>query len=37
MVRKGVRIVLGTRANIEICGEASNGEEAIDILCETPG
>jgi DNA-binding NarL/FixJ family response regulator len=29
-VRKGVCIILGTRGDIEVCGEASNGQEAID-------
>ena len=29
VVRKGVYTVLGTRKNIEVCGEASNGEEAV--------
>jgi DNA-binding NarL/FixJ family response regulator len=29
-VRKGVRVILGTRGYIEVCGEASNGREAID-------
>jgi DNA-binding NarL/FixJ family response regulator len=28
-VRKGVASILETRADIEICGEASNGEEAV--------
>jgi YesN/AraC family two-component response regulator len=30
MVRKGVRMALGTRTNIGVCGQASNGEEAIE-------
>jgi DNA-binding NarL/FixJ family response regulator len=29
-VRKGVCVILGTRGDIEVCGEASNGQEAID-------
>ena len=29
-VRKGVCVILGTRGDIEVCGEASNGREAID-------
>src|ERR1700684_2611072 len=29
-VRKGVCVILGTRADIEVCGEAANGREAID-------
>jgi DNA-binding NarL/FixJ family response regulator len=29
-VRKGVCVILGTRDDIEVCGEASNGQEAID-------
>jgi DNA-binding NarL/FixJ family response regulator len=29
-VRKGVCVILGTRDDIEVCGEASNGREAID-------
>jgi two-component system response regulator NreC len=29
-VRMGVAAILSTRANIEVCGEASNGEEAIE-------
>jgi two-component system nitrate/nitrite response regulator NarL len=28
-VRKGVCAILGTRLDIEVCGEAANGEEAI--------
>jgi DNA-binding NarL/FixJ family response regulator len=28
-VRKGVCVILGTRGDIEVCGEASNGREAI--------
>ena|ERR1700736_5973563 len=28
-VRKGVCAILGTRLDIEVCGEASNGQEAI--------
>jgi DNA-binding NarL/FixJ family response regulator len=30
-VRVGVAAILATRANIEVCGEASNGQEAIEI------
>jgi DNA-binding NarL/FixJ family response regulator len=30
VVRKGVRSVLGTRKDIEVCGEAANGQEAIE-------
>jgi DNA-binding NarL/FixJ family response regulator len=29
-VRMGVAAILSTRANIEVCGEASNGKEAIE-------
>jgi DNA-binding NarL/FixJ family response regulator len=29
-VRKGVCVILGTRGDIEVCGEACNGQEAID-------
>jgi DNA-binding NarL/FixJ family response regulator len=29
-VRKGVCVILGTRGDIEVCGEAANGREAID-------
>jgi DNA-binding NarL/FixJ family response regulator len=29
-VRKGVCVILGTRGDIEVCGEAVNGQEAID-------
>ncbi|MDQ1408507.1 MAG: hypothetical protein QOJ41_242 [Acidobacteriaceae bacterium] len=29
-VRKGVCVILGSRGDIEVCGEASNGQEAID-------
>jgi DNA-binding NarL/FixJ family response regulator len=29
-VRKGVCVILGTRGDTEVCGEASNGREAID-------
>ena len=29
-VRKGVCVILGARGDIEVCGEASNGREAID-------
>ena len=29
-VRKGVCVILGIRGDIEVCGEASNGREAID-------
>jgi DNA-binding NarL/FixJ family response regulator len=31
MVRQGLRRVLGTRPNWEICGEAANGLEALDL------
>jgi len=30
MVRQGLRRVLGTRPNWEVCGEAANGQEAVD-------
>jgi CheY-like chemotaxis protein len=33
-VRKGVCVILGTRGDIEVCGEASNGQEAIDKALE---
>jgi DNA-binding NarL/FixJ family response regulator len=33
-VRVGVAAILATRANIEVCGEASNGQEAIEIARE---
>jgi two-component system, NarL family, nitrate/nitrite response regulator NarL len=29
-VRAGVTAILSSRANIEVCGEASNGREAVD-------
>jgi DNA-binding NarL/FixJ family response regulator len=29
-VRKGACVILGTRGDIEVCGEAANGREAID-------
>jgi DNA-binding NarL/FixJ family response regulator len=29
-VRKGVCVILGTRGDIEVCGEAANGREAIN-------
>jgi DNA-binding NarL/FixJ family response regulator len=29
-VREGVRAVLTTRNDIEVCGEAANGQEAIE-------
>jgi DNA-binding NarL/FixJ family response regulator len=29
-VRKGVCVILGSRGDIEVCGEAANGREAID-------
>ena len=29
-VRKGVCVILGTRGDIQVCGEAANGREAID-------
>ena len=29
-VRKGMCVILGTRGDIEVCGEAANGREAID-------
>ena len=29
-VRVGVASILSTRANIEVCGEASNGQEAVE-------
>jgi DNA-binding NarL/FixJ family response regulator len=29
-VRRGVCVILGTRGDIEVCGEACNGQEAID-------
>jgi DNA-binding NarL/FixJ family response regulator len=29
-VRKGVCVILGTRGDIEVCGEASNGREAVE-------
>jgi two-component system, NarL family, response regulator NreC len=29
-VRKGVCSILGSRLNIEVCGEAENGEEAVE-------
>ena len=29
-VRKGVCVILGTRGDTEVCGEAANGREAID-------
>ena len=29
-MRKGVCVILGTRGDIEVCGEAANGQEAID-------
>src|ERR1700736_6618793 len=29
-VRKGVCVILGARGDIEVCGEAANGREAID-------
>jgi two-component system, NarL family, response regulator NreC len=33
-VRRGVRSVLPSRSNIEVCGEASNGNEAIQKALE---
>jgi DNA-binding NarL/FixJ family response regulator len=33
-VRKGVCVILGTRGDIEVCGEAANGREAIDKALE---
>jgi DNA-binding NarL/FixJ family response regulator len=33
-VRKGVCVILGTRDDIEVCGEAANGREAIDKALE---
>jgi DNA-binding NarL/FixJ family response regulator len=33
-VRKGVCVILATRGDIEVCGEASNGREAIDKALE---
>jgi DNA-binding NarL/FixJ family response regulator len=33
-VRKGVCVILGTRGDIEVCGEASNGREAINKALE---
>ncbi len=30
VVRKGVCTLLGTRENIEVCAEASNGQEAVE-------
>ena len=35
IVRKGVRAVLGTRTGIEVCAEASNGEEAVQETVRT--
>jgi DNA-binding NarL/FixJ family response regulator len=33
-VRKGVCVILGTRGDIEVCGEAANGREAVDKALE---
>jgi DNA-binding NarL/FixJ family response regulator len=33
-VRRGVCVILGTRGDIEVCGEAANGREAIDKALE---
>lgn len=34
-IRKGVRTILQTRADVEICGEASNGSEAVQLAIQT--
>jgi DNA-binding NarL/FixJ family response regulator len=34
-IRKGVRTILQTRADVEICGEASNGNEAVQLAIQT--
>jgi DNA-binding NarL/FixJ family response regulator len=33
-IRKGVRTILRSREDVEICGEASNGSEAISLAVE---
>jgi DNA-binding NarL/FixJ family response regulator len=33
-VRKGVCAILGSRGDLEICGEAANGQEAVDKVLE---
>ena len=33
-IRKGVRTILRSRANVEICGEASDGSEAVRMAVE---
>jgi DNA-binding NarL/FixJ family response regulator len=33
-VRRGVRSILETRKDVEICGEASNGQEAVEKTSE---
>jgi DNA-binding NarL/FixJ family response regulator len=33
-VRKGIRSILASRSDIEVCGEAANGREAIDQAVE---
>ena len=33
-VRAGVRAILGTRGGIEVCGEAGNGREALELAKE---
>jgi DNA-binding NarL/FixJ family response regulator len=34
VVRAGVRTILGTRADWEVCGEATNGRMAVDMARE---
>jgi DNA-binding NarL/FixJ family response regulator len=34
-IRKGVRTILRSREDVEICGEASNGREAVQMAVET--
>ena len=36
MIRMGFRMVLGTAEGIEVVGEASDGDEVLDVLAEHP-